>query len=176
MGSGIEQKLVSYEGAGVCRHALAPTCGHSTSCKIQIGKATKIAPRKRFNGTSSRSAVGDKHRDLGNPLACPTVPAELPSKLSSAKFLPPLAMENRYISARSYSFKKKLSELICASRKKSARFLALHHFSCVRFYMKRIILLVALTFAVLAGTVTVTAFPATQAMADPGGGCGNLGC
>jgi len=42
--------------------------------------------------------------------------------------------------------------------------------------MKRIILLVELTFAVLAGTVTVTAFPATQAMADPSGGCTGSGC
>ena len=43
-------------------------------------------------------------------------------------------------------------------------------------YRKRIILLTALALALLTGTVAVTAFPATQAMADPGGGCGSSGC
>jgi hypothetical protein len=40
-----------------------------------------------------------------------------------------------------------------------------------RIYMKRVIILAALAFAMLTGTVGITGFPSTQTMASPDDSC-----
>jgi hypothetical protein len=42
--------------------------------------------------------------------------------------------------------------------------------------MKKLLMFVAVAFAFTVGTVTVMTVYPQQALADPGGGCGNSGC
>jgi len=96
--------------------------------------------------------------------------------LVSTRLLASLSMINRYLFVQTYSFKDEIEEIDLRTLKNKCTVFSSPPLSKWGVYMKRIAILAALAFAVLAGTVAVTAFPATQAMADSSGGCSGPGC